>query len=74
MRHRLQELRWRRGWSEGQLEQASGVSRSTICRMENKKDVNPTIDIAFKLADALEVDVRELFFTGEDSQPKKRGQ
>lgn len=42
--------------------------------MENKKDVNPTIDIAFKLADALEVDVRELFFTGEDSQPKKRGQ
>lgn len=41
--------------------------------MENKKDVNPTIDIAFKLADALEVDVRELFFTGDDSQQKKRG-
>ena len=41
--------------------------------MENKKDVNPTIDIAFKLADALRVDVRELFFTGEDSNTKEGG-
>lgn len=62
MKHRLQEMRWQRGWSEEQLAKAAGVSKSTICRIENKKDVNLTIDIAFKLADALEVDVRELFY------------
>ena len=73
MRNRLQEIRWKRGWSLEQLARESGVSKATICTIENKKDVNPTIDIAFKLADALEVDVREIFFTGEDSKPKKRG-
>ena len=62
MRHRLQELRWKHGWSEERLAMESGVSRSTICRLENQKDINPKIEVAFKLANALDVSVEELFF------------
>lgn len=45
-----------------QLAKRAGVSRSTICQIENGKTQNPAIDIAFKIADALDVDVRELFY------------
>nr|DAU92149.1 MAG TPA: putative transcriptional regulator [Bacteriophage sp.] len=62
MKHKLQQLRWEKGWSEERLARESGVSKSTICRLENQKDVNPTIDVAFRIADALKVDVRELFY------------
>ena len=58
MKHKLQQLRWEKNWSEEQLARKSGVSKSTICRLENSENVNPTIDVAFRLADALQVDVR----------------
>lgn len=45
-----------------QLAKRAGVSRSTICQIENGKINSPTIDIAFRIADALGVDVRELFY------------
>ena len=51
-----------KGWSEERLARESGVSKSTICRLENQKDANPTIEVAFRIADALKVDVRELFY------------
>ena len=40
----------------------SGVSRSAICKLENGVNQNPTAEVAFRLADALNVDVRELFY------------
>lgn len=58
----MQEYRWKKGWTETQLAKRAGVSRSTICMLENGKTQNPTIDIAFRIADALEVDVRTLFY------------
>ena len=45
-----------------QLARESGVSKTTICTIENKTNLNPSVEVAFKLADALEVDVRELFY------------
>lgn len=45
-----------------QLARRAGVSRSTICQLENGKNKNPTVDVAFRIADALEVDVRLLFY------------
>lgn len=62
MKHKLQRLRWEKNWSEEQLARKSGVSKSTICRLENSENVNPTIEVAFRIADALKVDVRELFY------------
>lgn len=62
MRNRLQEIRWEKGWSIEQLARESGVSKTTICTIENKKNVNPSVEVAFRLADALRVDVRDLFY------------
>ena len=62
MKNRVQEYRWKKGWSEKMLARKAGVSRSTICQLENGKNKNPSVDIAFRVADALEVDVRILFY------------
>lgn len=67
----MQQYRWEKGWSEMQLAKRAGVSRSTICQLENGKNQNPTVDIAFKIADALEVDVRELFYAQDAPRTKE---
>ena len=56
----MQKYRWKKKWSEEQLSRVSGVSRSVICKLENGVNQNPTAEVAFRLADALNVDVREL--------------
>ena len=62
MENNIQYYRWKKGWSQEQLAKKSGVSRSTICKLENQQIRNPALEMAFKLADALEVDVRKLFY------------
>lgn len=62
MKNRVQDYRWKRGWSEAQLAREAGVDRSIICKIENGKTRHPSLEVAFKIADALEVDVRELFY------------
>lgn len=44
------------------LARRAGVARSTICEIENGNIVNPTIEVAYKLSKALNVDVWEIFY------------
>lgn len=46
-----------RGWSRMELAEASGVSYSTICRIEQGEET--TLSTARSLADALELSPRE---------------
>ena len=62
LKNRVQMYRWKKKWSEEQLARVAGVSRSVICKLENGTNTNPTAEVAFRLADALTVDVRELFY------------
>lgn len=62
MKNRVQEYRWRNHWSETQLAKRAGVSRSVICKLENGKNENPSAEVAFRIADAFGVDVREVFY------------
>lgn len=62
MKNRVQEYRWKRGWSVQQLARISKVNRSTIVRLEDGSTKSPPLDVAFALADALKVDVRILFY------------
>jgi len=57
----LKRLRARRGWTQEELAQRSGVSRVTISRFESEAELSPRIETLEKLADALEVDLAELF-------------
>lgn len=56
----LKATREGRGWTQGQLAEAIGVSRKTINTVENGVFIPSTV-IALKLAAALGVSVEELF-------------
>lgn len=59
-KNKVQEYRWKRGWSQEQLARKSGVPRSTIHAVENGIRV-PSVHIALKLAAAFSVSVNDLF-------------
>lgn len=62
MENNLQKIRWERDLTEEQLSLKSGVSRSTICQIENKVVVNPTTETSCRLARALGIDVLDLYY------------
>ncbi len=52
-------------WTQQQLADEVGVSRQTIVALEKNK-YNPSLILAFKIANALEKDVTKLFEYKED--------
>lgn len=56
----LQELRWKKKWSQEQLARISNVPRSTIHAIENETRI-PSVLVALKLANALGVTVEDIF-------------
>lgn len=60
MTYKVWQLRIAKGYSLRELEELSGVSKTTINNIENGK-ANPTIDTLQLLAKALDVDISALF-------------
>lgn len=58
----LKEARQRRGWTQEQLEAASGVSQAVISKIERGEVQDPASSTILKLADALRMDPRALRF------------
>jgi transcriptional regulator with XRE-family HTH domain len=58
----LRAARERRGLTQEQLEESSGVPQAVISKLERNPDARPTFDTVIKLADALGVDPRALRF------------
>tara|TARA_B100000929_G_scaffold290318_1_gene283515 strand:- start:14417 stop:14632 length:216 start_codon:yes stop_codon:yes gene_type:complete len=56
---RMVELRTQKGWSQSDLARACHKDRQAIEKLENGK-VNPTIYSLLEIAQALEVELREL--------------
>ena len=56
---RMVELRTQKGWSQSDLARACHKDREAIEKLENGK-VNPTIYSLLEIAQALEVELREL--------------
>lgn len=63
MENRIRELRKQAGFSQEELAKSCGVSRQTINAIENQK-YDPTLALAFRLAQALGSRVDELFLPG----------
>lgn len=57
----LYELRLEKGWTEADLARASGVTKSTINRIENNQ-ASPTLITMVKLSLALGCKVDDLFY------------
>lgn len=60
MKNQIKEFRTQKGLLQQELADICGVSRQTVNAIENNK-YNPTLELAFKLAVALETTIDELF-------------
>jgi len=62
---RIRQLREQKGFSQGEVEKASGLLRCYISRVEHGHTV-PSLDTLERFASALEVPLYRFFYTGED--------
>ena len=69
LQNRVRELRRQQGLTQAQLAQTVGVSRQSIIAIEKGK-YKPTIELALKLARALNRPVEEIFWLQESQGGK----
>ena len=67
MKNRLEELRKNRGIKQGELASVLEVSRQTIGSLENGR-YNPSILLAFKIANFFGMSIEEIFIYEEDAK------
>ena len=67
MKNRLEELRREKGIKQEELAAAMEVSRQTIGSLENGR-YNPSLILAFKLAQYFGLSIEELFIYQEENQ------
>ena len=60
MKNTLKLLRVERGWTQGQLGEALGVSRQAVNVLETEKH-DPSLDLAFRIAVLFGRPVEEIF-------------
>ncbi len=63
MINRLKELRSQRGWSQGDLATALGVSRQTVNAIETSR-YDPSLPLAFSIAKLFECKIEDIFSEG----------
>ena len=59
----IKKLREIKNISINKLAKLSGVSRSYIIELENNQKTNPTMSTLRKIAEALDVNIKELFYS-----------
>lgn len=57
---KLRQLREQKGYSQGDIEKASGMPRSYVSRVENEQIV-PSVETLYRFAAALDVELYRLF-------------
>ena len=67
MKNKLRVLRAERRWSQADLGEQVSVSRQAINAIETGKHI-PSLPLAFKLAEAFDLRVDEVFNPHEDSE------
>ena len=60
----IKELREERGWTQGELAEAAGVSRQSINNIERRRYV-PSLVLALKFAQIFECPADEIFWIDE---------
>jgi putative transcriptional regulator len=63
MKNRLKELRGAKGWSQGDLADALGVSRQSINALETGK-FDPSLPLAFRIARLFNKRIEDIFDDG----------
>ena len=67
MKNRVEQLRKEMGLSQAEFARALRVSRQTVSSIENGK-YNPSLELAFQIADFFQKTIEELFLWKENDQ------
>jgi putative transcriptional regulator len=63
LKNKLRDLRAAKGWSQGDLADALGVSRQSINALETGK-FDPSLPLAFRIARLFDMRIEEIFDDG----------
>ena len=67
MKNKIEEIRKERGIRQEEFAKSMGVSRQTISSLENGR-YNPSITLAFKIAQYFGMTIEEVFVFEEEEQ------
>ena len=65
IQNRLKVLRAERDWTQADLAVRVGISRQAVISIEKYK-YTPSLELAFKIAEAFQVSINEVFMHKED--------
>ena len=68
----IKEIRESRNISIRKLALLTNISKTYLNDLENNKRANPTLDVLFKVSNALEVNIKDLFYTIFDIEDLKQ--
>ena len=68
----IRNLRRSKGISLNKLHQMTGVSRAYLYDLENNRRFNPTLFILQKIAEVLEVNIKDLFYSPTEIKSLKQ--
>ena len=68
---RIKEIRENKNITQYALSKKTKISRSFISELENNKRTNATLNLLMRIADAIEVDIKDLFYSKIDIEDLK---
>lgn len=68
----IKEFRKKNGLSIKKLSELTGISRSYLYNLENNKKFNVNLDKLYKIANALNVNIKDLFYTTLDLEDLRK--
>ncbi len=68
----IKSLRTEKKISLNSLSKLTGLSRGYLFDLENNRKFNPTLDTLYKISSALNVNLKELFYTELDIEKLKK--
>ena len=68
----IKQIREKKNITQYKLSQMTDISRTYIRNLENNKMSNPSVHILIMIADALKVNVKDLFYTKMDLKGLKK--
>ena len=69
---RIKEIRINKNVSLKRLSEQTDISRAYLYDLENNRKTNPTLQVLFEIANALKVNVKDLFYTTFDIEDLKQ--
>lgn len=68
----IKEIRKKKNITVYKLSKLTGISRTYLLELENNKKFNPSLSVMYKIANALEVKIDDLFYTELDLEELKQ--